>query len=64
MKVQALSKKENNKTVQKKKSDTPIKQKFLSVPDETFGLDGYDMLTVRDGKLSLPATDDKTNKTK
>ena len=62
MKIQVLPKKENSKTIQKKSSDTPIKQKYLSVPDETFGLDGYDMLTVREGKLSLPATDDKTNK--
>lgn len=60
MKIQVLHKKENNKIVQKEGSDTPIKQKFLSVPDEAFGLDGYDMLTVREGKLSLPATDNKS----
>lgn len=64
MKIQVLPKKENDKTVQKQNPDILIKQKYLSVPDETFGLDGYDMLTVREGKMSQPATDNKINKTK
>lgn len=63
MKIQILPKKENNKTLQKENSDASIKQKYLSVPGETFGLDGYDMLTVHEGKLSQPVEDNKTNKT-